>query len=174
MHAVAIMAWWYLAPGSGSRASVAAAHALAPLVLPGRAAPALAALARWGEEAAQASAAPARWGALAARALAAPGRRGEEAARASAALERRGVPVPQAWAVQARQLGEEEAAWAWATPASARVPQAWAAQWGEGAALGVLAPRVSVTPRVLSIKNLTYHHMHCKELVILQTLICIY
>lgn len=121
-----------------------AAHALAPPALPGRAAPALAALAPWGEEAARASEAPARWGAPPApRALAAPGRRGEEAARASAALERRGVRVlPQAWAVQAPQLGEEEAARAWATPASAQVSQAWAAlAWR-----GVLAPRVSAAP----------------------------
>lgn len=81
---------------------------MAPPELPGRAA-----LAPWGEEAAQASVAPAR--------------------RALAALERRGA-LPQAWAVQARQLGEEEAApaWGWGTPASAQVPEAWAAPapWG--------------------------------------------
>jgi hypothetical protein len=76
---------------------------LAPPELPGRAA-----LAPWGEEAAQASVAPARQGAPARRAL--------------AALERRGA-LPQAWAVQARHLGEEEAAPAWGTPASAQVPE---------------------------------------------------
>jgi hypothetical protein len=89
---------------------------LAPPELPGRAA-----LAPWGEEAAQASVAPAR--------------------RALAALERRGA-LPQAWAVQARQLGEEEAAPAWGTPASAQVPEAWAAPapWGAAAARASAAP----------------------------------